>query len=325
VIVTGLGIPGEEAVITRAAACLMALLESGGKSAGLLVLGEKANVQGVIDVGLHPQLLPGHVPAGEAAGWTTKAAFSRAADEQVGLLHLVGQDPVGAWPICYKAREAVDGADFVVVQDAFLTPTARLADVVLPVRILAEREGTMVGADGVRRALHCINTTRMALPQDGQIFVELARRLGASLPVDAALESELQGLALWPHGGTALRILEKVGPPIPCPERSGILLDTSPQLFHSGSITKRSRLLQELSPTVAVRISPHDARELGVKSGETIRLTVEERELLLRARIDRTVRRGTAVVPWQSSGGDSAAALIAEIGPPLAVSLRRSQ
>jgi formate dehydrogenase major subunit len=139
------------------------------------------------------------------------------------------------------------------------------------------------------------------------------------------LERALEELSLWPHGEATVRQLEIVGPPIPCPERSGILLDTSPQLFHSGSITKHSRLLQELSPTVAVRISPHDARELDVKSGETIRLAVEERELLLRARIDRTVRRGTAVVPWQSSGGDSAAALIAEIGPPLAVSLRRSQ
>jgi predicted molibdopterin-dependent oxidoreductase YjgC len=324
VIVTGLGIPGEEASAARAAVSLMALLESGGTQSGVLVLGEKANVQGVIDVGLHPALLPGHKPA-EEGGWKAKEALSRAAQEEVGLLYLVGQDPVGAWPLCYNAREAVEGADFVVVQDAFLTKTARLADVVLPVRILAEREGTTVGADGVRRPLHPINTTRPELPQDGQIFVELARRLGLSLPAGEELERELEGLSLWPHGKAPIRQLEKVGPPIPCPKRSGILLDTSPQLFHSGSITKHSRLLQELSPTVAVRISPHDARELDVKSGETIRLAVEERELLLRARIDRTVRRGTAVVPWQSSGGDSAAALIAEIGPPLAVSLRRSQ
>jgi predicted molibdopterin-dependent oxidoreductase YjgC len=325
VLVTGLGIPGEEAMAARAATYLMATLEAGGARAGLLVLGEKANVQGVIDVGLHPSLLPGHRPAEQAAGWKAKEAMARAIEEEIGVMYLAGQDPVGAWPSCYRAREAVDGADYVVVQDAFLTPTARLADVVLPVRILAERLGTVVGADGVRRPLDRIKTTRTELPQDGQIFGELARRLGSELPDDGKIEKELAELLSWPHGKAAVRRFEKVDPPIPCPERDGILLDTSPQLFHSGSVTKHSRLLQELSPTLAVRISPHDARELGVRSGETIRLAVEERELLLRARIDRTVRRGTAVVPWQSSGGDSAASLIAEIGPPLAVSLRRSQ
>ena len=90
-------------------------------------------------------------------------------------------------------------------------------------------------------------------------------------------------------------------------------------------MTLRSRLLQQLSPTVAIRLSPDDARELGVENGEAIRVATAERELLLRARLDRTVRRGTVVIPWQSGRGGSAAALITEIGSPQAVTIRRSR
>ena len=161
--------------MTCATARLTSLLGSTEADRGVLVLGEKANVQGVVDVGLHPGLLPGHrkardetarrelqahwggeVPPGP--GWLTKETLSHAAWGNVEVLHIVGQDPVAAWPQGFGARMAIEGAGFVVVQDAFLTQTARLADVVLPVRILGDREGTLVGADGVRRSLGQVRT-----------------------------------------------------------------------------------------------------------------------------------------------------------------------
>jgi predicted molibdopterin-dependent oxidoreductase YjgC len=342
VVVGGMGIPGDEAAVTRAATQLMALLAGSGKPSGVLVLGEKANVQGVLDVGLHPTLLPGHRGADDqaareavekvwgggplpGAGWTSREVFSRSARGEIGALYLVGQDPVKAWPQGLCAREAVEGAGFVVVQDAFLTETARLADVVLPVRILAEREGTLVGADGVRRSLQRVETRPNPLPQDAEIFIELARRLGSDLPADEDLEREMTELINWRPQRVPLRHFKPAPRPAERPPWSGILLDASPQLCHSGSVTLRSRQLQQLAPTVAVRLSPADARELDVESGETLRLATDERELLLRARLDRTVRRGTVVVPWHSGRGGSAAALITEIGAPQAVNVRRSR
>jgi predicted molibdopterin-dependent oxidoreductase YjgC len=337
VVVTGLGIPGEEASVTRAAAHLMRLLGNCEGGAGVLVMGEKANVQGALDVGLHPGLLPGHRKAREEVacrevsevwgcelprgpGWTTKEIFSRAAHGEIDVMHVVGQDPVGAWPQCFAAQKAMEATRFVVVQDAFLTRTARNADVVLPVRILGDRDGTLVGADGVRRPLQRVGTPR-EIPQDGQLFVELARRLGAELPEGERLEQELARLLKWPHGRAPVVRFEAVTPPIRRPAWSGMLLDVTPQLFHSGSVTRRSRTLQDLSPTVAARLSPSDAAELGVQNGDAIRVAAGKRELLLRARLDSTVRRGTVVVPWLS--GDSASTLVTQIGEPMAVTIRR--
>lgn len=339
VVVTGLGIPGDEAAVTRAAVGLMSLL--GDAVPEVLVLGEKANVQGALDAGLHPAWLPGHRRADDegaldelgslwgaalpaAPGWASREIFARAADGEVGFLYVVGQDPCRAWPQFYESHRGLEGAGFVVVQDAFLTQTARLADVVLPVRILGDREGTLVGADGVRRTLSRVRTPPLPLPQDGQVFVELARRLGAGLPRAGELERELDGLARWPHGKATVRRLPAVAPPRERPALSGMLLDVSPQLFHSGSVTRRSRRLQELAPTVAARLCPSDARGFGVDNGQPIRVVAGERELLLRARLDRTVREGTVVVPWQGGGENGAATLIGEPGRPVEVSVRRS-
>jgi predicted molibdopterin-dependent oxidoreductase YjgC len=340
VVVTGLGIPGDGGRVTRAAAWLMSLL--GGEEArpAVMILGEKANVQGAIDVGLHPGLLPGHRVAGDenarteiealwglgvppGPGWSAKESFSRAARGEVGVLYFVGQDPVAAWPQYFQARKAIEGADFVVVQDAFLTPTARLADVVLPVRILGDREGTLVGADGVRRSLSRVRTPPLPLPQDGQVIVELARRLGKSLPPVEQVEQEIEKLVRWPHARASIRRFAAVSPPVQPRPCSGMLLDVSPQLFHSGSVTRRSCSLQELAPTVAARLRPSDAREMGVENGETIRIVANGRELLLRARLDRTVRRGTLVVPWQSGTGDGTAPLVMEQGTAVMVSVRK--
>jgi anaerobic selenocysteine-containing dehydrogenase len=160
-------------------------------------------------------------------------------------------------------------------------------------------------------------------PQDGQLFVELARRLGADLPEGGRLEQELSQLIQWPHRKAKVVRFEAVTPPTRRPAWSGMLLDVSPQLFHSGSVTRRSGILQELAPTVAARLSPSDAKELGVQNGDAIRVAAGNREQLLRARLDSTVRRGTVVVPWVSGGGDSTSPLVTQMGKPMAVTIRR--
>jgi anaerobic selenocysteine-containing dehydrogenase len=66
-------------------------------------------------------------------------------------------------------------------------------------------------------------------------------------------------------------------------------------------VTNRSALLQELSPTVAVRLNPADAKSLGVSRGEVVEVSSEHGDILLRARLDPAVRRGTVVAPWVGS------------------------
>ncbi|MFZ5787733.1 MAG: molybdopterin-dependent oxidoreductase, partial [Acidobacteriota bacterium] len=253
-VVSGHGIPGDEIAVAQAAAELLVLLgRHGSPGSGLLVLGEKADAQGVVDAGLHPALLPGgvsladdaergawgalwgtQVPAGP--GWSAREALERAAAGEVGVLYLVGRDPVDAWSRSFSVRPAIEGARTVVVQDAFLTETARAADVVLPVAILIERSGSLVGADGIRRPMRRAVTPPGGGPGDGEVFVEVACRLGGALPVGPALEEEVAALIAKAERRSAARFPTPRYTVAPA-SGAGLMLDASPQLFHSGSTT----------------------------------------------------------------------------------------
>lgn len=330
---TGSGVPGDEAAVARAAASLTALL---GGEAGLMVLGGRSNVQGLVDVGLHPRLLPGHRLTNRAVeledltgratvstqGWTVAEWVAAGPKATTGLL-LMGVDLVDLLPRGQDPRQVLEEVGFSVVVDAFRTSTADRADVVLPVAILSEREGTTVGADGVRRPLRRALDPPDGVRSDTAILIELARRTGASLPSGEDLARELGRVVGWNWGRTQPRRLL----PVPQPRRAatvpGFLLDAAPQLFHSGSVTMRSPLLQELSPTVALRINPGDARTLGVVRGEVVAVSSTRGEVLLRARLDRTVRQGTVVVPWVGSR-DGASTLYEHGDEVVSVTVRKA-
>jgi predicted molibdopterin-dependent oxidoreductase YjgC len=331
VVVTGLGIPGDEAAITRAAVALDALL--GPRGGGVLVLGEKANLQGALDTGLHPAWLPGGRRVADA-GW--RAHLSRVwncdvmppmdagGDRRVpALAYVAAQDPFGAWPGGTAALDDVGRARTLIVQDAFLTETARSAHIVLPVALLLERQGSTVGADGVRRTLHRALPPPAALPDDAEVFVALAAALGTIVPDGDALAAEMNEVVGWPLAQPVLRRLVPARAPAPAAARGGMLLDASPQLFRSGSVTERSMVLQALAPSVALRLSPSDAAAHGVRNGEPVRLTADGCEALLRARIDRTVRAGTVVVHGASRWENAPSRMIRD-GEAVAVEIRRS-
>ncbi len=335
VVATGTGLPGDEVAVTTSAAALTGALGGAGR---LMVATERSNVQGMVDVGFVPGLLPGYrraddpVAAGELAalfgrplpgrvGWSVEEGFAAAARGQLEALWLAGVDALGALPRSCGAEAACAGAKTVIVQDAFLGSVARWADVVLPVAILAERTGSTVGCDGVRRPLSRV-VPPPSVPQDGELVVELARRCGASLPSGDALQEELDRVVGWPFAPAGLVRLP-VPRPVAAKPVEGILLDASPQLFHSGAITSHSRRLCELSPTIAVRMHPDDAGDLGVVGGEVVTVAGGGGELLLRARIDPTVRPGSVVVPWCGSR-DSASALKFSHSEPVSVEVRRS-
>jgi anaerobic selenocysteine-containing dehydrogenase len=87
-------------------------------------------------------------------------------------------------PGAATARAALTSLDFLVYADLFLTPTAALADVVLPVSTAWEREGLRVGfgptQDGERHVQlrPAVVAPRGEARSDIWIVCELARRLG---------------------------------------------------------------------------------------------------------------------------------------------------
>jgi predicted molibdopterin-dependent oxidoreductase YjgC len=122
---------------------------------------------------------------------------------------LVGSDPVGDFPDRALALEALGRADFVVAVDGFLSPSAAMADVVLPVAISHERFGTTTNIEGrVTRLAQKLVAPGQSWP-DWMVAAELADRLGGDLGVSSVAElwDEIERLAPS-HVGITRVVLE---------------------------------------------------------------------------------------------------------------------
>jgi len=122
----GLGLAGSQSVAQACANLLIVSGHFGRANNGLIPVWSRGNDQGAWEIGLRP------VPGLAEAIKETKA------------LYVVGADPAGDDPVL---AEAIKAAGFVVVQELFLTETARLADVVLPALPFTERDGSFTSGE----------------------------------------------------------------------------------------------------------------------------------------------------------------------------------
>ena len=150
-------------------------------------LGDYVNSRGAADMGLYPDLLPGYVPVEQQDGLRAEYSgripqksgldlfqmFEAAARNELAALYVVGDDPVERLGVSAEALRNT----FVVVQDMFMTATAKLADVVLPTANLYEKSGTVTNTFGdlqqVKKA-----ADRAGVRSDLELIVRIADTMG---------------------------------------------------------------------------------------------------------------------------------------------------
>ena len=151
--------------------------KAGAPNSGAIALVTGANARGALEMGVRPD---------RAGGMDAKQMLHAASEGKLKALYIAGVDPVGDNP---AALDALKKVDLVVVQELFLTETAKLADVVLPVLTVAEREGTFTNAERrVQRFRQARSATVNARP-DWQILQSLANQLTAETVLVAVGEA----------------------------------------------------------------------------------------------------------------------------------------
>jgi formate dehydrogenase major subunit len=168
-----------------------------GKTAnGLIALKEKNNSQGIFDMGVSPHLgIAGQDPADndysrrlketwdvtEIAAEATECLHGSLNQGLIRNLFIFGEDPIG----CAIDRKAIDKvfaqASFKVVQDYFLTATARSADLVLPSSFPVETGGTFTNAQKVIQEFEKVMKSRIEMSSLRQ-FAGMLKEFGISAP-----------------------------------------------------------------------------------------------------------------------------------------------
>jgi predicted molibdopterin-dependent oxidoreductase YjgC len=203
----------------------------GRYGSGLVPLRGQNNVQGGGDMGAIPNKLTGFqdvatnteararfeaaygVALPPKAGWHLSLMFEAMERGELTACYIIGENPVRSEADTGRARKLLEGLEHFVVQDMFLTDTAKLADVVLPATATwCEAEGTVTSSERrvqrVRKALEPPPGAR----DDIEIICEIARRLGTDWgnPSAEDLWNELRTLSPM-HAGMSYRRLEELG------------------------------------------------------------------------------------------------------------------
>jgi NADH-quinone oxidoreductase subunit G len=162
----GMGVAQTTALAANIAEGLVKTQHFGRPNNGMIATWERANTQGAFELGLLPD-----------------ANLVENMGAAMGL-YIAGADPADDSPVL---RNAIQKAGFVIVQDFFLTETAKLADIIFPAQASMEREGTLVsGERRVQKFGAAIPVTRDTHP-DYAITAALLEKLGGEkLPAKAS-------------------------------------------------------------------------------------------------------------------------------------------
>ena len=176
-----------------------------------------SNSRGAVDMGLTP---------GEGG-----MRVHEMIEAELDVLWVVGANP---WKGAGGQGPGARRAGFVVVQDLFLTETARLADVVLPAACAYEKNGTVTNVTGeVQRLKRAVNT--MGAKPDLEIMGFLAREMGAAA-----------ALGPWTPEAVLEEIRKTASAGIPVENRPDLAHSDHNGLFASGTLGRYSRVLHSV-------------------------------------------------------------------------------
>lgn len=189
--------------------------------------------------------------------------------DQWEFLHIAGANP-----------KNLAKPGFLVVQDLFMTETAKKADVVLPTLCYAEKGGTFHNIEGRAQGLLPGKELPPGLYSDGEIFIELGKRMGKTLTMRTFGDCLKQKIQVQAE---------------PIPQITGDLrLSFAPRLFDEGVRMQHNPHLYQLVKKPKALLNPQEGEKRGFHSGDKIRINrTFEIELLL----DSGVALKTLVVP----------------------------
>ena len=321
----------------------------GKPGSGVNPLRGQNNVQGACDMGALPNTYPGYqavdnpdvqkkfeaawgVPLSPKIGLKLTDLYQEAYEGHMKAFYLIGEDPALSEPDTHHVVKALKRLEFFVVQEIFLSETAKLADVVLPAASYAADDGTFTNTERrVQRVRKAVSSPGESLP-DWQITSWIARKMGAKgFEYTHASEIWAEMASLTPSmAGISYERLEQGGLQWPCPtpDHPGtpilhtkiftrgkghfVAIDYRPDAeqpdaeyplilitgrnlyhYHTGTMTHQVPGLLKLYPEERIEISPLDATTLGIADKEMVRISSRRGNVSCKAKVTANSPKGS--------------------------------
>lgn len=319
----------------------------GRPGTGINPLRGQNNVQGASDVGCLPTYFAGYQSLDDPAlgalhqqvtgrplptrrGMKTPDMWDAALAGRLRGLWIIGYDVAQTDPNLKKVREALRQVEFLVVQDLFLSETAKFAHLVLPGASFLEKDGTFTNLERrIQRIRKVVDPPNGILP-DWQVVCEVSSRMGYPMayrhPSEimdeiARLTPMFAGVSYdrleppsglqWPvpasgHAGTALMHRDTfpkgkakfVGvdylPPGEAPTEDypfTLVTGRILQHYNCGAQTRRTDILKVVDVD-ALEMHQDDAARLGIAGGDLVRLVSPRGSAVLPLVVSERVQPG---------------------------------
>ena len=319
----GLSLESTEALANSCAMLLIASGKAGKKNNGLVPIWPRANDQGAWDIGLRP--------IGDLKDLIQNAP----------VLYIVAADPAGDEPSLKPLfmERAEDPKRLTIVQELFLTETAKLADMVLPALAITEREGTFTSGERRVQRFYPVVYPKGKARADFDIAAEIGNRMGISLKgkfpsfVFPQLSNEIpgyEGLSYqklaevqeqWPiigredlyYGGTTYANKQGLGVNLPAlggefdpgpaattPPEGNLIAIPVTKLYDHGTMVIPSKVLHSRLIKPFIALNPVDAHDQKATDGMKVNIGDENDLAIVTVVIDENVPPGFALVPLSS-------------------------
>jgi predicted molibdopterin-dependent oxidoreductase YjgC len=261
--------------------------------------------------------------------------LAAAREGRIKGLYIFGENTLAAAPDGLLAREALEKTEFLVVQDLFLTETAKAAHVVLPSTAWAEKVGSATNIERRVQPLKIAVPSPGDYPNDLDVFSRLAERLGSPWPalglaevrkeIERAVgaytdvfDADLANRAVfWPLAGVE-EVVDTLPHGIGRADGKGLFLAPSPTgrpaagedeypfilmrghiLTHlgSGSRSGRSKRLMMAVDRAVLGAAPGDMDILGLTDGALVRVASARGELVVPVQAAPELPAGVVFLP----------------------------
>lgn len=257
------------------------------KSYGLKlnIMEGRGNSVGARFAGMHPEAKTGK------KGLNSQQIFHEASKSGWDALYFAGTDPVTKLP-AKLWKDIRSKLKFLIVQDLFLTDTAKEADVVLPTLSYAEKSGSFINIEGRVQKIRQGKKIDRNLRTDSEIFVILGEKLGRPLVPEQEFIDKLNNpfIKFSKYENFANSKSHTAS-------SNGLAATFAHYLFDNGVRISHDPHLIKLSKEPLVRLNPTECFKRNLKDGDRISVKANGNTIPGKVKSDDRVPEGTAVLP----------------------------
>lgn len=332
------------------------------------------NVQGASDSGAMSAYFPGYQKVSDRAirekfekswncqipekpGFDNNTCLEGIRDSSIRAMYVVGEELAETGSDSGFIRDQLEKLEFLVVQDMFMSETAKFADVVLPSSASLEKDGTFVNTERRIQRIYKVFDPMEGSRPDWEIIQDIANRLDAgwnySHPSEIMDEASsltpmfsgvrydrLEGFEslqwpVFPDGrdspllyqdrfnfpdGKAVLYPVKYSPPLLGDNEFDLHLNNGRLLehFHEGNETYKSPGIRSKVPDTFVEVSPALAQERGLSTGDTVRISSKQGNVKVKVLVTDRVSGRELYMPMNSTGDSAVNQLTGRIMDPTA-------